>query len=368
MKRFVVLLVAFVATTVPSNAQTQTRKLSDVRRQMSVKPTHPLARPSSLSATTNPRSIPTRINPFTPDTPPEFHPLPGVDQAVKFVIPFNMKIAERVSASSDIVDPVGRELERRIVEAASLSFEQSIGGGQARTGQEPGTGSEAITQPSSVPAETAGTPQEMSSDIIPNGRTNFQWGSAIKQSLLFLGVQHGYALTQPKTRRQLRGPFLKDYFESVGNLKGWDDGGRFFTNYLAHPLQGSLTGFIQIHNDPRGMKQEFGRSGSYWKSRMKAMAWSAAWSTQFELGPISQAAIGNVGKSRKLTYVDLVVTPTAGSALLVTEDAMDRYVVRWIESKSNKLSVRIPARMLLNPSRTCANLLRFKKPWHRDTR
>lgn len=26
---------------------------------------------------------------------------------------------------------------------------------------------------------------------------NFQWSTAIKQSLIFLGVQHGYAMTQP---------------------------------------------------------------------------------------------------------------------------------------------------------------------------
>ena len=39
---------------------------------------------------------------------------------------------------------------------------------------------------------------------------SFHWLSAIKQSLLFLGVQHGYAMTQPKTRRDLKGPYLND--------------------------------------------------------------------------------------------------------------------------------------------------------------
>ncbi|HVF86504.1 MAG TPA: hypothetical protein VM866_02900, partial [Pyrinomonadaceae bacterium] len=148
----------------------------------------------------------------------------------------------------------------------------------------------------------------------------------------------------------------------------WDDGGRFFTNYLAHPLQGAATGFIQIHNDPKGMRQQFGRSKDYWTSRLKAMGWAAAMSTQFELGPISQAAIGNVGKARKLTYVDLVVTPTLGTTLLVGEDALDRFVVRWVEDKTDNFYLRIATRMLLNPSRSCANLLRFKKPWQRDNR
>ena len=190
--------------------------------------------------------------------------------------------------------------------------------------------------------------------------------AAITQSLLLLAIQHGYAMTQPKTRRELKGPFFKDYFDSLSNLGGWEDGGRFFTNYIAHPLQGAASGFIQIQNDPKGIRQQFGGSKRYWTSRLKAMGWSAAMSTQFELGPISQASIGNVGKARKLTYVDLVVTPTVGAALIVGEDMLDRFVVRWSNTNEQPLSAHA-ARMLLNPSRSCANMLRFKKPWHRDT-
>lgn len=196
--------------------------------------------------------------------------------------------------------------------------------------------------------------------------TGFRWRSAVSQQLLFLAVQHGYALTQPKTRRELKGPFFRDYFRSVASLNKWEDGGRFFTNHIAHPLQGAFTGFIQIQNDPRGRTQKFGRSKAYWRSRMKAMAWSAAWSTQFEIGPISQASIGNVGLKGKQTWVDIVITPTVGTALLVSEDALDRYAVRWIERRTNNLYAKIAGRMLLNPSRTCANLIRFKKPWYRD--
>ncbi len=205
-------------------------------------------------------------------------------------------------------------------------------------------------------------------EVEPPQSDGFRWKPAIRQSLLLLAIQHGYAMTQPKTRRELKGPFFKDYFESLGNLGGWEDGGRFFTNYIAHPLQGAATGFIQIHNDPKGMRQQFGSSKKYWKSRLKAMGWSAAMSTQFELGPISQASIGNVGKARKLTYVDLVVTPTIGAALIVSEDALDRFVVRWVEDRTRNFYLRIATRMLLNPSRSCANLLRFKKPWKRDNR
>lgn len=196
--------------------------------------------------------------------------------------------------------------------------------------------------------------------------TGFRWGPAIRQSLMFLGFQHGYGLTQPKTRRALKGKFFKDYFSSVKSLRGWDDGGKFFTNYIAHPMQGAFTGFIQIQNDPKGMKQRFGPSKEYWQSRMKALAWSAAWSTQWEIGPISQASIGNIGLYDKQAYVDLVITPTVGTALLITEDAVDRYIVESIERRTRNFYFTIFSRMLLNPTRTVANLFRFKEPWYRD--
>lgn len=207
-----------------------------------------------------------------------------------------------------------------------------------------------------------------------NGHEKFRWGPALTQSFLFLGIQHGFAMTQSKTRRELDGPFFKDWFESVSNLGGWADGGRFFTNYISHPMGGALYGYIQIQNDPKGMKREFGRDHGYWMSRLKALGWSAVYSTQFELGPISQAAIGNVGLhtphtgtgKRKLSYVDLVVTPTLGSAWLVTEDILDRYITRWVEGRTNNRVLIWAARVGLNPMRGGANLLRFKAPWHRD--
>jgi hypothetical protein len=206
--------------------------------------------------------------------------------------------------------------------------------------------------------------EERDKTSLPAGR--FQWRAALNQSLLFLSIQHSYALTQPKTRRDLGGNFLKDYARSVRSLHGWGDGGRFFTNYVAHPMQGSLLGFVQVQNDPSGSRRRFGGSSAYWRSRMKALAWSAAWSTQFEIGPVSQASIGNVGLHGKQTYVDLVMTPTAGLGLLLTEDALDRYVIERIERRTTNRYVRILSRMALNPTRTGANLLRFKKPWHRD--
>jgi len=202
----------------------------------------------------------------------------------------------------------------------------------------------------------------------PGSEKGFHWSAAIKQSLLFLGVQHGYAFTQPKTRRDLKGEFFKDYVDSVKSLHGWGDGGRFFTNYIAHPMEGSLLGFIQIQNDPKGMHLSYENSPAYWRSRLKALAWSAAWSTQFEIGPVSQASIGNVGLHGKQTYVDLVVTPIGGFGLIVLEDFLDKNLIRMIERRnSGNFYVKVASRVFLNPTRTVANLLRFKTPWYRDT-
>jgi hypothetical protein len=194
----------------------------------------------------------------------------------------------------------------------------------------------------------------------------FHWGPAIRQSMILLGIQHGYAVVaQEKTRRALaHGNFFGDYWRSVKAVRGWDDGNRFATNYVAHPMQGALTGFIYAQNHERLKRQKFGESKQYWNDRFKALLWSTAWSTQFELGPISQSSIGNVGMYGHMGYVDLVVTPTVGTAWMVTEEAMDRYVIRHVET--NSFFVKMMTRMFLNPMRTIANLLRFKEPWYRD--
>ena len=194
----------------------------------------------------------------------------------------------------------------------------------------------------------------------------FHWRSAVLQSIMIQGVQHAYAIAvQERMRRELKGPWFKDWFKSVRGLHGWDDGNKFFTNYVAHPWQGAMTGFIFVQNHDRLKKQKFAESKTYWVDRLKAMAWSAAWSTQWEIGPFSQAAIGNVGLKKGMAYVDLVMTPTAGTGWMVLEEAIDRYVVRHVEERTN-FFVKIFLRTLLNPMRGVANALRFKPPWYRD--
>jgi len=199
--------------------------------------------------------------------------------------------------------------------------------------------------------------------------TGFHWGPALRQSFLFLGVEHGGRMLQPKTRRHLRGPFWKDYWRSAGSLGGWNDGDTWLTNYLAHPVQGAVAGYIQIQNDPRGITQRFSRESAYWTSRLKALGWSAAYSTQFELGPLSEAALGNVGMTPgTMGYTDLVMTPLPGFGMIVAEDAIDLYLVRRIEDRFSNPNWKRFSRSVLNPQRSVANMLRIKPPWHRDTR
>lgn len=212
----------------------------------------------------------------------------------------------------------------------------------------------------------------------------FRWKAALKQSFLLLTTERGVDLLfEADTRANLRGPFLKDYFRSVANLHGWRDGDPTATNYLSHPLNGALAGFIQVQNDPTGMDKKFNWSRSYWKSRLRAMGWAAAYSTFFEIGPwTSEAMIGNVGLPPKyrppgsipkppnggMGYVDMVITPTVGTAWLVSEDIIDRYVIRKLEKRTSNTFLRASLRAFLNPARASANMARVQTPWHRDSR
>jgi hypothetical protein len=180
--------------------------------------------------------------------------------------------------------------------------------------------------------------------------------------------------TEARTRDELVGPFWKDYFRSLKGLRGWDDGDGIFTNYIAHPLEGAVAGNILIQNNRKYSMLSFGRSRDYWISRAKALGWAAIVSTQFELGPFGEAAIGNVGlkaterSKHPMAYVDLVVTPLVGTGWLIGEDILDRYVVRKVESMTTNRVVRLLLRSWLNPSRSLANVLRREWWWHRDDR
>ena len=209
--------------------------------------------------------------------------------------------------------------------------------------------------------------------IPPPDRTRFDWNAALGQSfLLMTGLHTIRVATQSETRAELGGPFWKDYIRTVGRLGGWGDGDTIPTNYVLHPMMGATAGFIQVQNDPDGMVADFGTSSDYWSSRMLAFGWSTAFSFLFELGPLSEATIGNVGMRPRdssetpMAWVDLVVTPVMGTVWMVGEDALDRYVVNRIEDTGWNSHVKATFRIVLNPCRSVANIARLKAPWHRD--
>ena len=202
----------------------------------------------------------------------------------------------------------------------------------------------------------------------------FHWKPALEQSMLFLGIQHGFRLFQAKTQRELDGPFFRDWGNSVKNLRGWRDGDNTFINYVGHPMQGAATGRIFVNNSDKSKKLVFSSSKDYWTSRMKAMAWSAVWSTQFELGPISEATIGNVGVHdnygrSSMAWVDLVITPSVGTGVLISEDMIDRYILKnWLEKKlTSRTRIKV-YRTFFTPITSFVNVLGGKKPWKRYNR
>lgn len=198
---------------------------------------------------------------------------------------------------------------------------------------------------------------------------SFHWGPALAQSGFLLGFQHSLRMLQEKTRDHLGGPFWHDYIDSIEGLHGWDDGNPWPTNYLAHPMMGAVTGFIQVQNDTRGKVLEWDpHNRQYWTSRLKGMAWATGYSTAYELSPIGEAGIGNVGQDRgTMGYVDLVITPLAGFGLMVLEDYIDARVIKKVEQGKSPFKARF-LRVLMNPDRGLANMMRLRRPSSRDTR
>lgn len=204
----------------------------------------------------------------------------------------------------------------------------------------------------------------------PEEGPGIAWSPAMGQAALFLAIAQAFRLaTQPDTREALKGPYFKDYFTSLKGLGGWNDGDPPIANYVAHPMEGSICTWVLVHNDPKSARLEFGMNKPYWISRLKGTGFSAAFSTFYELGPVGDAAVGNLGMNPDHKgAVDLVITPTVGLGWHLTEDMLDRYFIRWVESKTGNIWANMMVRAWLNPTRSFANILRFTMPWKRESR
>jgi hypothetical protein len=192
---------------------------------------------------------------------------------------------------------------------------------------------------------------------------------AVTDSFKLLMIEHGWRVAfQEKTRSELGGNFWSDYRRSVRIPKQWEDTDAWWVNYLGHPIHGAAAGYIWLDHEPHA-PSDISLSREYWSSRGRATAWAAAYSLQFEVGPLSEASIGNVGMRPETTgWVDHVVTPVGAFGLIVAEDALDRFLVKWIEERTGNRVVRALLRLALNPGRTLSNSSTGRAPWHRDGR
>lgn len=192
---------------------------------------------------------------------------------------------------------------------------------------------------------------------------------ALIDSFKQLAWEHGIRVAfQQKTRSELYGPFWGDYVRSIRMPRQWEDGDSWMVNYIGHPIHGASAGYSWIDHGPEASR-EIGLSRGYWMGRARTLVWTTAYSLQFEFGPFSEASIGNVGRRRETTgWVDHVVTPVGAFGLIVAEDALDRYFVKWAERRTSNRFFRASLRLIFNPARTMSNTLRGRTPWHRPGR
>jgi hypothetical protein len=203
-------------------------------------------------------------------------------------------------------------------------------------------------------------------------QTQVNWDGLLVQSSVFMTISNAFRVaTEPGTREGLHGPFIKNYGHAVGSLHGWADGDEFYVNYVGHPMEGAVAGYILVQNDlPQYRYAIFGKNREYWNSRMRAMAFAYVYSVLFEIGPTSEASIGSIQRIfPQQGFVDHVITPTVGLGWMIAEDALDKYVMTRLERRLvNKPYVVMLLRGFMSPSRSFANLMKFEVPWHRDTR
>ncbi|ABF43082.1 hypothetical protein Acid345_4082 [Candidatus Koribacter versatilis Ellin345] len=204
----------------------------------------------------------------------------------------------------------------------------------------------------------------------PQASKGVDWKHLFSASFTFLAAEHTFRVaTEPSTRIAHHQAFVPGYGKALGNLHGWGDGDAFLINYVGHPMQGAVSGFMWQHNDRAYRNVEFGRNRDYWRERMRGMAFAYLYSVQFEIGPISEASIGHVQSwYPQVGFVDHVITPTIGTGWAIGEDAIDRKVIQPLEHRIENPLLRVVLRGGLNPARSFANMMGGQVPWSRDDR
>jgi hypothetical protein len=207
------------------------------------------------------------------------------------------------------------------------------------------------------------------------------WIRVLGESVEMLAAQHGGNILLDKdTRTALTtGDFWGRYIQCVDNYRWsrWKDDDPFGVDYIGHPMMGGLTSAIYEQNDPKQRALSYENSRRYWMGRLRAMAYSAAYSAQWKVGPVSEASIGNTGigyyvRQRDGVYTnetgmqDFFVTPIGGLAWNVGEDAIDRLIVSHVRHAHPRNKAILIVASFMTPTRSAANLLRFRAVYYRD--
>lgn len=222
--------------------------------------------------------------------------------------------------------------------------------------------------------------------VPPSGKFDFKaaFWETFGQNLFF----HAWRVAfDPLLRWNLaHKPFFHDWFASYGgySMHQWGDGDDFVVNYVGHTLEGAVFARSFLQNSPNSLVV-IGKNRRYWTSRAKALAWATAWSTQLEIGPISETSIGNQGgytyvpncgihlyclnnpkypkpPTTNTGWTDFVATPLVGMAWILGEDTIDKYIVTPIAVNHRIFGGRI-LRSALEPSRGFAAIFAGKFPW-----
>jgi hypothetical protein len=222
----------------------------------------------------------------------------------------------------------------------------------------------------------------------------FHWRQMLLESFTFLVIEQAYVVHDDYrwVVSENGVPFnhyWRDYKQSLSAWvhSGWSDGDPNLYGYVGHPIQGALTSYIWIQNDPKSEKLEFSNTKAYWRSRLKATIWNAVYSTQWNLGPLSEPTVEKYGTKDRppwnlngswpcttkhcysgMGQIDIVMTPLGGLGWMVGEDWLDKKVVRRVEGATNNHFLIDSARCGFNPVRAGANILHGKKPWFRASR
>ena len=206
------------------------------------------------------------------------------------------------------------------------------------------------------------------------------WGPMVIESVLFNAFEDGGNVYTGYWYRNetLTGKWWGRYVASVQEWRWnrWADNNPVLDDYVGHPMMGAITNSIWIQNDPKGMTLGFENDWPYWRSRLRALAWSTFYSFAWKLGPLGEASVGHNGDhfyydngvyTNETGWVELVTTPVGGLGWTVAEDYLDKHVVTKLEAKSHN-PILLTMDNFLTPARGFANILRFRPPWYRDSR